>query len=98
MCKYLDEKEHTRNLNVLLGIFNRRRRTFSHLCKGFSAPLLQREEEFSTIPTTPVSLHLRDVLHFSCAEESADELDEFLRVTVAWGRRSQLEFSFAKDE
>lgn len=97
--RFLEKEEESQSLNVLLGIFNRRRRTFAHLCRGFAAPMLQRQEAYQVLQESTISLHLRDVLHFNCSESSQeDDMDEFLKVTVAWGRRSQLEFSFAQDE
>jgi CheY-like chemotaxis protein len=97
--RLLREQYSDEEISLFVGLFNRRRRTFSHAQCGFQAPSLERHEESIDLLEGTVNLHLRDVVYVPCTEPELehDELEEVLRITVAWGKSAQMEFSFAQE-
>jgi CheY-like chemotaxis protein len=92
--QYADEE-----VCLFVGLFNRRRRTFSHAQCGFQAPSLEREDASIDLSEGTINLHLRDVVYLPCNEPEPehDELEEVLRITVAWGKSAQMEFAFSQE-
>jgi CheY-like chemotaxis protein len=93
------EQYASEEVSLFVGLFNRKRRTFSHAQCGFQAPSLERQDESIDLHEGTVNLHLRDVVYLPCSEPEPepDELEEVLRITVAWGKSAQMEFAFAEE-
>ena len=94
----IQEHASTSEVGVFVGIFNRRRRTFSHAQIGFRSASLRRAQDFQDLEPGTINLHARDVVRLSMHEELSpeDALDDHLHITIAWGKSAQMEFSFSQ--